>query len=752
MDYRKLLNEKQYEAVSTDAQYARIIAGAGSGKTRVLTYRISYLISELDVKPSTIVAIAFTNKVAEEMRDRALKLLEGKGKGIRVSTFHSFCAKFLRRYIDVLHFPINFTILDDEDQETIVKRIASEHDYKKNDPIVKKTLAFIAGCKTRGYYPDDVVFGPHPSEEQKQVLEFYELYEEEKARCFSLDFDDLLLKTIQILKSFPEIRTITQNEISNLLIDEFQDTNDVQYELVKLLVKPTTSVFVVGDPDQTIYTWRGANQDLILNFDRDFRPTRTIILNENYRSTKKILDTANKLIAHNKKRVPKDLFTENDDGEEIVVKNFYKREFEAKFVVDEIERQKNKNPGLTYRDFAVLYRAAYLSLPFESELMQRGIPYQIYGGIKFFQRREVKDVLAYFRLIFNTRDDVSFERIANAPKRGLSKDPLARLTEAKKAEGLTYLEYCENIFDRDVELKASTKLNIDDMVKKIKDVREKLSKEPENYPDILAQFVTDIRYLQYLEAENDNDTDDRLGNVKTLLDNIKDFKEKHPESKFEEYLENAALQASQDEINDRDSVLLMTIHVAKGLEFPYVFVVGMMDGIFPSERTVSESKLGMEEERRLCYVAFTRAKKKLHATYNTGFSYITNGNGAESPFIKEAGLSAQKVYTPEPFSSNIRSRHNFDDFEADNDPDPYFNSFFGQPVQEVKPREKIIEDTETNNVSHWAVGDLLHHEKFGDGVVVEVMKGDLIKVNFELHGEKILLGTHKMISKIGGQA
>lgn len=751
MDYRKLLNEKQYEAVSTDAQYARIIAGAGSGKTRVLTYRISYLISELDVRPSSIVAIAFTNKVAEEMKDRALRLLEGRGKGIRVSTFHSFCAKFLRRYIDVLHFPPNFTILDDEDQETIVKRIASEHDYKKNDPIVKKTLSFIGGCKTRGHYPDDVNFGPYPTDEQKEILEFYQLYEEEKARCFSLDFDDLLLKTIQILESFPEIKEITQNEISNLLIDEFQDTNDVQYKLVKLLVKPTTSIFVVGDPDQTIYTWRGANQDLILNFDHDFRNTRTIILNENYRSTKRILDTANKLISHNKKRVPKDLYTENDDGDDIVVKSFYKRELEAKFVVDEIERQRNRNPSLTYRDFAVLYRAAYLSLPFESELMQRGIPYQIYGGIKFFQRREVKDVLAYFRLIFNTRDDVSFERIANAPKRGLSKEPLARLTQAKNELGLTYLEYCENIYDRDVVLQASTKLNIEDMVKKIRAVREKLAKNPEDYPDILAEFVTDIRYLQYLEAENDSDTDDRLGNVKTLLDNIKDFKEKHPESKFDEYLENAALQASQDEINDRDSVLLMTIHVAKGLEFPYVFVVGMMDGVFPSEKTVNESKLGMEEERRLCYVAFTRAKRKLYVSYNTGYSYIMNDNGAESPFIKEAGLTIQKTYSGDSFKSDIRSRRTFDDFEPDNDPDPYFNSFFGRKT-EIKPRENIIEKHETNNVSHWEVGDLLHHEKFGDGVVIGVLPGNLIKVNFDIHGEKILLGNHKFISKIGGQA
>ena len=750
MNYRNLLNDKQYEAVSSDAKYLRIIAGAGSGKTRVLTYRISYLISEFGVNPYSIVAIAFTNKVAEEMKDRALSLLEGKGKGIRVSTFHSFCAKFLRRYIDVLHFPTNYTIIDDDDQETIIKRIASEHDHKKNDPIVKRTLSYIGYQKSHGYYPCDITVPKFASDDEKEMHEFYALYEEEKSRCFSLDFDDLLLKTIQILKSFPEIREITRNEIRHLLIDEFQDTNDVQYELVKLLVNQDTSIFVVGDPDQTIYTWRGANQDLILNFERDFKGTKTIILNENYRSTKRILETANKLISYNKKRVPKDLHTENMLGESVIVKSFYKREFEAKFVVDEIERLKNRGSS-RFRDFAILYRASYLSLPFETELMRRGIPYQIYGGIKFFQRREVKDVLSYFRLVYNTKDDVAFERIANAPKRGLSKDPLQRLTEAKNHAGMSYFEYCEDIMNRDVELKKTTKYSIQHMIEIINKTREELKKEPNDYPEILSNFVTDIDYLRYLETEDE--AEERLGNVKTLLDNIDDFKNKFPEASFEEYLENAALQTSQDEIRDQDSVLMMTIHVAKGLEFPFVFVVGMVDGVFPSDKTVNESELGIEEERRLCYVAFTRAKTRLYVTYNTGFSYIINDNGMESQFIREAGLSSKREYVSDSVNSNLNSRRTFQDFESDYDPG--FDSFFKRDKVEIKPREKIIEDKPTNGITDWSVGDVIKHERFGVGEVIEVIDGGLIKVHFESQGEKTLIGNHifiKRIEKKGGDA
>ncbi len=295
MDYASLLNENQLKAVSTRSKYTRVVAGAGSGKTRVLTYRISYLISEMNVDPSSIVAIAFTNKVAGEMKERAIALLKGMGGGLSVSTFHSYCAKFLRKEIDVLGFPNNFTIIDDEDQVKMIKDLAVEEGYKRNDDIVKHTLGFISYYKCKGMYPHDIVLDNFSSDNDKKALKFFLKYEERKDAMLSLDFDDLLLRTIQILKEYPEIKTKWRNRISNILIDEFQDTNDVQYELVKLLMKEDTALYVVGDPDQTIYTWRGANQSIILEFNKDFPLAETIVLDRNYRSTKSILDAANKL-------------------------------------------------------------------------------------------------------------------------------------------------------------------------------------------------------------------------------------------------------------------------------------------------------------------------------------------------------------------------------------------------------------------------------------------------------------------------
>ena len=751
MDYKTLLNDNQYEAVSTDAQFARIVAGAGSGKTRVLTYRISYLISERNVKPSSIVAIAFTNKVAAEMKDRALSLLHGQGNGVRVSTFHSFCAKFLRREIDVINFPTNFTILDDDDTDTLIKNIAVKYGYKKNDDIVKSTMSYISYNKCAGRYPEDISVPHYASEAAKEIYAMFEEYEIEKSRMYSLDFDDLLLKTVYILENYPDIRTKTQQGISNLLIDEFQDTNDVQYKLVKLLMSPLTNLFVVGDPDQTIYTWRGANQNIILNFNRDFPGAKTIILNENYRSTKTILDSANKLISNNKKRVPKDLFTNNATGDAIVAKMFNSRDEEAKFVIDEIERIRRANPLLSYKDFAILYRAAYLTMPFESQFMRRGIPYQIYGGVKFFQRKEIKDVLAYFRLIYNTKDDLSFERIVNVPRRGIGKDGLDKLKMEKEMRGLSYLELIEHMDKDNIPVKPTVKISLKYLLENIEKARKRLAENLEAYPQILQDFITDIGYFNYLQ--NDDEADDRLANVKTLFDNILDFLKKNPESNFEEYLENAALQSSQDEINDGDSVLLMTVHVAKGLEFPYVFVVSLNDGVFPSHRTVDESEDGMEEERRLCYVAFTRAKKKLFVTCNTGYSFVLEKETTPSTFMKESGLEIKSGYQSNNYFSNLNNRRRLSDFNnsgyySDNS---YSSSGFYSDVPNNRTQNTPTfqdEEPTTNNVTSWAVGDKVNHQKFGEGVVIAVISDTMIRVNFNEVGEKTMLSTHKMLSKI----
>lgn len=736
MDYKSLLNENQYKAVSTTAKYARVVAGAGSGKTRVLTYRISYLISEFGVDPSSIVAIAFTNKVAAEMKERALSLLKGMGSGLSVSTFHSYCAKFLRKEIDVLGFPNNFTIIDDEDQTKLIKDLAVEAGYKRNDEIVKHTLGFISYYKCKGLYPDDIVLDKFGPDNDKKALQFYLKYEDRKDQMLSLDFDDLLLRTIQILKDFPDIRLKWQKRITNILIDEFQDTNDVQFELVKLLMNEDTSLYVVGDPDQTIYTWRGANQSIILEFNKNFPLAETIILDRNYRSTKAILTAANKLIQHNKKRVPKDLYTLSEEGSEVVVENAYSRDAEAKYVADQIENIRLTNPDAKYRDIAILYRAAYLTLPFENEFMRRRIPYQIYGGIKFFQRKEVKDVLAYFRLIYNHKDDISFERIVNVPRRGIGDGAMDLLKAEKENAGLSYFEYVDQIENFDTSVKAKNIAALTTLVNKINETKNRLDENLEAYPKILEDFVRDLGYFEYL-ASDDETAEEKLGNVKTLLENIVDYLKNNPESNFEEYLQNATLQTSQDEIKDGDYVSLMTVHVAKGLEFDYVFVVSMIEGVFPSERTMLESGHdGEEEERRLAYVAFTRARKKLFATFNSSYSFVLGAKSIQSRFFEEAGLKFKRkeTYTAPPRKS-------------------FFSSSYSDGYYPDEPSERKTQFASSYD-SGWKVGDIVLHDAFGKGTVVGIIDDTILEIEFDEHGKKSILATHPKVHKFekGGQA
>ena len=732
MDYSSLLNDKQLAAVSTKAKYARVIAGAGSGKTRVLTYRISYLISEMNVDPSKIVAIAFTNKVAAEMKERALKLLNGAGKGLTVSTFHSWCAKFLRKEIDVLGFPNNFTIMDDEDTETLIKNIGVELGFKRNDDIVKYAIGFIGAKKCVGLYPESVLLDKYSSENAKTALRIFHLYEDRKDKMLSLDFDDLLLRTIQILTEFPEIRAKWQSRIDHILIDEFQDTNDVQFKLVTLLMNDHTNLYVVGDPDQTIYTWRGANQNIILQFNKTFPLAETLILDRNYRSTKEILDHANKLIAHNKKRIPKNLYTESEQGDPIKVEFSLKRDDEATYVANEIENIIRKYPNTSYRNIAILYRAAYLTLPFENEFMRRKIPYEIFGGIKFFQRKEIKDVLAYFRLIYNHQDDLSFERIVNVPRRGIGDGAMDILKAEKEAQNLSYFDYLDNIENYQTNLKAKNIMALTAMIAKIKETKRKLDDNLEAYPKILEDFIRDLNYFEYLSSD-DETAEERLQNVKSLFDDIVDFLRNNPESSFETYLENASLQTSQDEIKNGDYVSMMTIHVAKGLEFDHVFVISMIDGVFPSRRTVDESgDDGMEEERRLAYVAFTRAKKHLYITTNSAYSYVLKEESTTSRFIEEAGLKIKPkgLYQPKP-------RPKFSDFGyfAD-EPRPTYVSQTDAPP---KPTDNGIRD--------WKVGDVAIHDVFGRGVVVGIIDGTILEVIFDTHGKKSILASHPKVHK-----
>ena len=732
------LNDKQLLAVESPSQYLRIVAGAGSGKTRVLTYRISYLISQLKVQPWKIVAITFTNKVANEMKNRIVKIVPEASKDLTIRTFHSFAAYFLRQEIEVLGYPTNFTILDEEDQTKLVKDIAVSMGYKKNDPIVKKTINYIGYNKLHEKYPGDIKIIHEKFEDEKVCLEIFEEYENQKERQSALDFDDLLLKTNQILASYPLVQAKWRNRIDHILVDEFQDTNDTEYKMIKYLLKPSASLYVVGDPDQTIYTWRGANQKIILNLSEDYPGLETVILNQNYRSTQNILDSANKLIAHNKYRVPKDLFTNNIKGHEIVVRSLDTGVGEASYVAREITSLK-ETQHYKYSDIVILYRSNYLTLDFEKALMAKKIPYVIYGGIKFYQRMEIKDVLAYFRLINNYKDDISFERIINVPKRGIGETSINLIKNNAIEHDLSLYEYISSDFALE-ELPDRVSKSLRSMIARIEHTKEELEEDNEIFAKTLEDLITDIGYYDYLKTQEEGE--DRIDNVKSLFDDLRHYLQNNVDATFEEYLQNVALVSAQDDMQEGEHVTLMTVHTAKGLEFPVVFVVRLDQGIFPSIRALTEGGYAAEEEeRRLAYVAFTRAKERLYLTYSGGYNYVVGSNLVESQFIKESGNSS--AIRPTSFNNGYRyqprptpqKKYGFDDIRDDDTV-----SFDDGP-------HIVQKAPQSNNITNWEVGDIVIHQKFGKGVVKALEGDNIIVVDFKEHGEKTLLGTHHMISK-----
>lgn len=743
MNHQNELNENQFEAVTTEAQHVRIIAGAGSGKTRVLTYRISYLISEMHVLPWKILAITFTNKVANEMKTRVDKMLPTMSQDLTIRTFHSFAAYFLRHEISVLGFPASFTILDEEDQTKLVKDIAATMGFKKSDKIVGKALAYIGKQKLLGKYPDDIKIVNQQFEDEKTCLEIYQTYEEEKYKNYSLDFDDLLLQTNYILENFVDIRYKWQEKIDHILVDEFQDTNDVEYKMISLLQKPFTSLYVVGDPDQTIYTWRGANQNIILDLNKRYPDMVTVVLDRNYRSTQAILNAANKLIAHNKLRVTKNLYTKELGGEPITVNCSPSGRLEADYVAREINKLKTYG-GYNYSDIALLYRSNYITMDFEAALTRYQIPYKIFGGTKFYQRREIKDVLAYFHLIVNTKDDISFSRILNVPKRGFGEASENILkVEAANANKSMY-EYIQDVDPKESEIKTSLINSLKSMVKLIDIAREDIKKNEEVFSKILEDMIWSVGYQEHLRKEDDGD--ERIENVKALFEDIRHFLKNNPSSTFDEYLQNIALLSAQDEMVDGDHVTLMTVHTAKGLEYPVVFVLRFNQGVFPNQRAMLEGGyIAMEEERRLAYVAMTRAKKKLYLTLAMDYSYVLQGSLIPSQFLKESGNEVVQN-RDNIFASTQRSPFQRPKVYHFNDGDHL--DFDREPK---KPSTPIFDDVK-NDVTDWKVGDIVIHKKLGKGVVVALEGDDIIKVNFEEHGEKSILGTHPSVSKGGHEA
>lgn len=704
------LNDKQKEAVIDDSKHLRIIAGAGSGKTRVLTMRIAYLIEQKHINPKNVLAITFTNKAANEMKNRISEMLGEAGDGAFISTIHSLCVRILKEEIGVFGYPRNFTIVDGDDQKTILKEAYKEFNIDKKDLSYGSALDYIANCKYEELSYEKAMDQAYGEKKLVDKANVYKYYDERLKSLYALDFDDLILFTVRLFKLHKDILKKWSSKFIYIHVDEFQDIDKTQYELIRLLSSTHDNVYVVGDPDQTIYTWRGADVNIIVNFDKDFKNTKTIILNQNYRSTNNILEGANSLIKYNKSRVPKDLFSENGDGDKIVHKTLPDETSEAYYIVSCI--QSLLKQGYEYNDIAILYRSNYLSREVEKVFIENRIPYVIYGGIRFYERMEVKDILSYLRLIV-TGDDLAFQRVINQPKRGIGQKSIDTIFSLAKDNNISMYEVVkQGLFAKNQSVLES----FVDMVE-----RWKSSLDGKPLEEVLTDVFEQSGYRSMLEKENETE---RIENVKSLIDDIKDYQETYPGSTLADYLSMISLYTDKANTDGSASVSLMTIHASKGLEFKVVFVVGLSEGIFPSERTMLEQK-GVEEERRLAYVAYTRAKEKLTLTDTSSFSYVVNSAKTTSRFVNEV----DEKYIEHLDKPVVKQQSVFD-------------VPFTTKISSIEPKKEA-----PRRPSRYRKSDVVIHKIFGEGVVVKC-DGDFVTVAFSYpHGTKTIKADHPSIRK-----
>lgn len=635
------LNPKQREAAIATQGPLLIMAGAGSGKTRVLTHRIAYLISKRIAAPWSILAITFTNKAAREMQERVSKLVGPSGKDIWVSTFHSMCVRILRKDIERIGFSSNFSILDSTDQLSVIRNIMKDHniDVKKIEP--KSVQAAISGAKNELIAPDkyEQTAGDYF---QKIVAGVYAQYQKRLKSNNSADFDDLIMLTIQLFKDVPEVLDFYQNKFRYIHVDEYQDTNRAQYMLCKLLASKHHNLCVVGDSDQSIYRWRGADITNILNFEKDYPESTTILLEQNYRSTSNILDAANAVIKNNLGRRAKNLWTDQTGGDLITVYQGDSEHEEGYFVAGEI--RKNRQNGRRHDDHAILYRTNAQSRVIEEILIKSEIPYQIVGGIKFYDRKEIKDILAYLRLISNPDDDISLLRIINEPKRGLGDTTMAKVQTEAQQRGISIFRLLnegdgllgDGLYHLDIQTRAKVALGeFRDMMRNLTAMVEYLS-----VTELTEKMLELTDYRAEFIRENSLESKSRLENIEEFLSVTQEFEKRNEDKSLVAFLTDLALIADIDSMNDDeeeggDAVILMTMHSAKGLEFPIVFIIGMEEGVFPGNRAFLDNE-EMEEERRLAYVGITRAEKKLYLTCaRSRLLYGRTNSNAPSRFLEE---------------------------------------------------------------------------------------------------------------------
>lgn len=743
------LNEPQREAVYYTEGPLLILAGAGSGKTRVLTHRIAYLIEEKGVNPWNILAITFTNKAAGEMRERVDRLVGFGSESIWVSTFHSMCVRILRRHISLLGYDTNFTIYDADDQKTLMKDVCKLLQIDTKIYKERALLAAVSHAKNELVTPEEFRLNAGGDFSQRKIAEVYEEYEKQLKANNALDFDDLLIKTVQLFQTQADVLEYYQERFRYIMVDEYQDTNTVQFELVRILASKYRNLCVVGDDDQSIYKFRGANIKNILNFEQYFEDAKVIKLEQNYRSTSNILNAANAVIRNNAGRKDKTLWTDNGDGEKIQFRQFDSAYDEAEYIVDDI-RKRVREKEYSYHDNVILYRTNAQSRMFEEKFVTANIPYKIVGGINFYARREIKDLLAYLKTVDNGKDDLAVRRIVNVPKRGIGLTSINRVQDYAAAYNIGFYDALRAVdLIPNIGRGASKLESFVALIEHFKTDAEDMS-----ISDLLKEIIEETGYIESLQAEDMVEAETRIENIDELLSKVaayeEDCEDRNEPASLSGFLEEVALVADIDSLDeDTDYVVLMTLHSAKGLEFPNVYLAGMEDGLFPSYMTITaDDPEEVEEERRLCYVGITRAEKELTLTcarrrmirgetqYNKMSRFLKEipmellSTGAvftkdkEEPEVKvSAYMQAKQAFKAKPFGGSA----------------PYSQS----PAKSFgKPSGKGLD---------YKTGDRVRHIKFGEGTVTAIIEGGRdyeVTVAFDTAGTKKMFAAFAKLEKI----
>ena len=737
------LNPPQREAVAQTEGPVLILAGAGSGKTRVLTHRIAYLMDEKGVNPWNILAITFTNKAAQEMRERVDKLVGFGSESIWVSTFHSACVRILRRHIDNLGYDTNFTIYDTDDQKSLMKDVCRKMNIDTKIYKERSLLAQISHAKDELLTPDDMEMKAAGDYNMKKVASVYREYQAALRKNNALDFDDLIVKTVELFEKCGAVLEYYQERFKYIMVDEYQDTNTAQFKFISLLAQRYQNLCVVGDDDQSIYKFRGANIGNILGFEHVFPDARVIRLEQNYRSTQNILNAANQVIANNTERKAKTLWTENEEGSKVHFRQFLNAYEEAEYVAGEIGKLKRNGLG-NYRDCAILYRTNAQSRIFEEKFIAANIPYKLVGGVNFYARKEIKDLLCYLKTINNARDDLAVQRIINVPKRGIGATTLGRVQDYADNMGISLYEALR--VAEEVPSIGRSLSKIDGFVTFIQILKSKA--DVMTVEEILQEVIDSTGYVAELEAEDTEESRARIENIDELISKTVAYQEAMEEQNqsatLSGFLEEVALVADIDTVDpDQDYVLLMTLHSAKGLEFPKVFMVGMEDGIFPSHMTISYGDDGeLEEERRLCYVGITRAMKDL--TLTCAQQRMIRGEtqyNRVSRFVREIPRELVDLgHTIQEKKPKVEELI----------PTPAKYSKMKEILQgrNYKPREFKV--TKANSLDY-EVGDTVRHIKFGVGIVKEIVEGGRdyeVTVEFDKVGVKKMFASFAKLKKI----